>query len=157
VTFKDLQRVVESQIQQREQQQTNQELGQLLQRIRASTRGAFWYWDQNQHKTRDRVSKGDCCFNHIIGLPRKDGIEKPMFDYEREIFYGLLKPGYFNSYPRSRSDFTQSRVLPRHKSYTEDDVLYPFKEKHLWIKKATASPSSGSSSAKISSKKKREK
>jgi hypothetical protein len=31
-------------------------------------------------QNRYRVDKGECCFNHIIGLPRKDGIEKPLFD-----------------------------------------------------------------------------
>jgi hypothetical protein len=37
----------------------------------------FWIISEKEHKERDRTSKGDCCFNHIIGLPRKDGIEKP--------------------------------------------------------------------------------
>jgi len=27
-----------------------------------------------------------CCFNHIIGLPSKDGLEKPIFDYEKIIY-----------------------------------------------------------------------
>jgi hypothetical protein len=29
----------------------------------------FWIWDVEQHKAEDRRwTKGDCCFNHIIGL-----------------------------------------------------------------------------------------
>ncbi len=28
----------------------------------------------------------DGCFNHIVGLPRKDGESLPLFDYERDIF-----------------------------------------------------------------------
>jgi hypothetical protein len=27
--------------------------------------------------------KGVCCFNHIIGLPTKEGMEKAIFDYEK--------------------------------------------------------------------------
>ena len=33
---------------------------------------------------------GDCSFNHIIGLPQKDGDDKPLFDYERIIFDALV-------------------------------------------------------------------
>jgi hypothetical protein len=36
----------------------------------------FWIWDQ-QHKLEDIKIDGDCCFNHIIGLPQKDGNDKP--------------------------------------------------------------------------------
>ena len=30
-----------------------------------------------------------CCFNHIVGLPTKNGIEKPLFDYQKLIFDSL--------------------------------------------------------------------
>jgi hypothetical protein len=120
------------------------EFNQLLERIRVNAHGAFWYWHQGTHKDRDRTSKGDCCFNHIIGLPRKDGIEKPIFDYEREIFFGLVRPGYFNSRPRSYSNsdenhhqYPKLNTRPKNQNYTVDNILHPFKEKHLWIKKAT--------------------
>jgi hypothetical protein len=36
----------------------------------------FWIWDKYQHKLEDIKTNGDCCFNHIIGLPTKEGIEK---------------------------------------------------------------------------------
>jgi hypothetical protein len=42
------------------------------------------------------------------------------------LYRALLKPGYFNSYPA-----TKSMDIP------SDNVMYPFKEKHLWILKAT--------------------
>lgn len=32
----------------------------------------FWIWDQQQHKKIDIETKGDCCFNHILGLPKKE-------------------------------------------------------------------------------------
>ena len=35
----------------------------------------FWIWGQQQHKLQDIRTTGDCCFNHIIGLPQKNGIE----------------------------------------------------------------------------------
>lgn len=31
-------------------------------------------------------SQEDNCFNHIVGLPKKDGESLPLFDYERDIF-----------------------------------------------------------------------
>ncbi|MFL6331084.1 MAG: hypothetical protein ACJ705_08730, partial [Nitrososphaeraceae archaeon] len=34
-------------------------------------------------------TNGACCFNHIIGLPQKDGIDKPLYDYEQIIFDSL--------------------------------------------------------------------
>ena len=33
----------------------------------------------------------DCCFNHIIGLPQKNGIDKPLFDYQQSINDILLQ------------------------------------------------------------------
>jgi hypothetical protein len=114
VTFKDLQRLVES------QSQSRTVLNQL-QRLRNR---AFWYWDQNRHEEKDRASKGDCCFNHIIGLPRKDGIEKPLFDYEKLLYRALLVPGCLNSDPSLRQS-------------DPNNVKHAFKEKHLWVKKAT--------------------
>jgi hypothetical protein len=71
VTFKDLQKLVQS--------QAGPEQSQLLQRLKDKP---FWIWGPKQHKQEDNKTKGDCCFNHIIGLPRKDGIEKSIFDYE---------------------------------------------------------------------------
>ncbi len=65
------------------------------------------------YRQEDIITKGDCCFNHIIGLPTKDDIEKPMFDYQEELFDSL-----FDS---SSDDSFSSRI----------------KNKHLWVKKAT--------------------
>jgi hypothetical protein len=38
------------------------------------------------NKQHDIRTKGDCCFNHIIGLPRKEGKQNPMFDYEKLLY-----------------------------------------------------------------------
>jgi hypothetical protein len=42
------------------------------------------------HKQEDINTKGDCCFNHIIGLPTKEGKEKAMFDYEKVLYDSIL-------------------------------------------------------------------
>jgi hypothetical protein len=42
------------------------------------------------------------------------------------LYRALLKLGYFNSYPSAKS-----------KDIPSDNVMYPFKEKHLWILKST--------------------
>jgi hypothetical protein len=60
VTFKDLQKLVQSQL--------DPEQSQLLQRLRGKP---FYVWDPKQHKQEDIKTKGDCCFNHVIGLQEK--------------------------------------------------------------------------------------
>jgi hypothetical protein len=121
VTFKDLQKVIESQ-----PDYSNPKQLQQLERLRDKT---FWHWDRGEHKEKDRTYKGECCFNHIIGLPRKDGVKKPLFDYERLLYRALTIPGYLNNYP-------SPRVKERNPT-SPANILYPFKEKHLWILKAT--------------------
>ena len=81
MTFKDLQKLIQS--------QTSLEQNQLVTRLKDKP---FWIWNIEQHKQEDIKTKGDCCFNHIIGLPRKDGIEKSIFDYEKLLFDSLLTP-----------------------------------------------------------------
>jgi hypothetical protein len=78
----------------------------------------FWIWNIEEHKLEDIRTKGDCCFNHIIGLPAKEGLEKPMFDYEKLLYDSLL-------------------LLPN--GYYSNNILnnHNFKHKHLWVKKAT--------------------
>jgi hypothetical protein len=124
VTFEDLQKAIESDSQ--SQSSLGPEYNLLLRKIRVAARGTFWYWDENRHKERDRANKGDCCFNHVVGLPRKDGKELPIFDYEKLLYIALVIPGYLNSYPHAKT----------HRDYP-NVVMHPFKEKHLWIKKAT--------------------
>jgi hypothetical protein len=104
LTFKDLKKRVSLETTTRHQQST---LFERLYNI------PFWIWDTEQHKHEDVRTNGDCCFNHIIGLPQKDGIDKPLFDYEKLLYYSLL----FNEY---------SNVLN-----------HTFTHKHLWVKKST--------------------
>jgi hypothetical protein len=47
----------------------------------------------------DIKTNGDCCFNHIIGLPQRDGNDKPLYNYEKIIFDALVTQiGNTNSY-----------------------------------------------------------
>ena len=56
----------------------------------------FWIWDHQQHKKIDIETNGDCCFNHIIGLPKKEREEKPIFDYQKLLYDNLLIPDINN-------------------------------------------------------------
>jgi hypothetical protein len=80
IVFKDLQKLVSH------PQQENKSK-ELFQRLKDKP---FWIWDKQQHKQEDIRTDGDCCFNHIIGLPQKDGTDKPLFDYEKIIFDSLV-------------------------------------------------------------------
>ena len=46
----------------------------------------FWIWNKDQHIQDDILTNGNCCFNHIIGLPIKNGKEYPIFEYEKLIY-----------------------------------------------------------------------
>jgi hypothetical protein len=35
----------------------------------------FWIWNIAEHKLEDIKTNGDCCFNDIIGLPQRNGID----------------------------------------------------------------------------------
>jgi hypothetical protein len=79
VTFKDLKKRISLEIAQ--QQST------LFQRLRNKP---FWIWNIEEYKKDDIRTNGECCFNHIIGLPQKDGNNKPLHDYEGIIFDSLV-------------------------------------------------------------------
>jgi hypothetical protein len=98
LTFKDLKKRVSL--------ETAQQQTKLFDRLQNKP---FWIWNVEEHKQQNVRTDGDCCFNHIIGLPQKNGIDKPLFEYEKIIFDTLAtQNGNTSSY-----------------------------SKHLWIKKAT--------------------
>jgi hypothetical protein len=80
MTFKDLKKLISLEV-------THQD--RLFERLQNKS---FWIWDKQQHKWEDIRTNGDCCFNHIIGLPQKDGDDKPLYDYEQIIFDSLVTP-----------------------------------------------------------------
>ena len=63
---------------------------------------------QGRARQQERLT-ANAAFNHVVGLPTKDKQEYPLFDYEQLLYDSLLtSEGSFN-----------------------------FKEKHLFVKKAT--------------------
>ena len=80
LTFKDLKKRVGLEI-------TAQQQSKLFEILRDKP---FWIWDLQQHKLEDIRTDGDCCFNHIIGLPQRDGQDKPLYNYEQIIFDSLV-------------------------------------------------------------------
>ena len=46
----------------------------------------FWIWDREEHLRLARESNQQCCAQHILGLPRKNNKEYPLFDYQKLIF-----------------------------------------------------------------------
>jgi hypothetical protein len=116
MTFKDLQRLIRPE----GESETNPSSLQMLRDKE------FWIWSRPEHKNKHRVNNGNCCFNHTIGLPTKDGVEKPMFDYERTLYRPLLEPAFLNSIPTSSINNIEA-----------GSIAYPFKHKHLFVKKAT--------------------
>jgi hypothetical protein len=78
--FKDLHKLVQ-------EQQQPEARKQLYGRLRNKE---FWFWDIAEHTQEYIRTRGDCCFNHIIGLPQKEAIDKPLFSYE-QIIYDTLQ------------------------------------------------------------------
>ena len=53
-----------------------------------------WIPNPNTNNT-PRLKNGlCCCWNHVIGLPKKDGHEYPLFDYELQLFNALTSHKY---------------------------------------------------------------
>lgn len=80
IVFKDLQKLVS-------QQQRDNTRKELYERLQGKP---FWIWNIEEHKQEDIRTEGECCFNHIIGLPQKNGDDKPLYDYEQLIFDSLV-------------------------------------------------------------------
>jgi hypothetical protein len=103
LTFKDLKKRISLEI-------TSQQ-AKLFERLQKKP---FWIWNIEEHKLEDTRTNGDCCFIHIIGLPEKNTIDKPLYDYEKMVFDSLIVSPYDTKKSNSNSS-----------------------NKHLWIKKAT--------------------
>src|SRR5262245_42119312 len=86
---------------------SNNKLGLLYQK-------PFWIWNKTEHLKLATESNQNCCFNHIVGLPvnQKTGLQNPLFDYEKLLYDNLMID-------------------------SKDNKTENFKDKHLWVKKAT--------------------
>jgi hypothetical protein len=97
----------------------------------------FWIWNIGEHKLEDVRTNGDCCFNHIIGLPQKDGLDKPLYDYEGIIFDALCHRSNVGSKGVGVGiESTQQPNLATQNGNV-DSYSSSSGNKHLWIKKAT--------------------
>ena len=78
LTFKELRKIV-TPIKYSQEQQTTLFSSRILNK-------PFWIWDIKEHKAADILTNGYCCFNHIIGLPKKNEEDRPFYDYEKLLF-----------------------------------------------------------------------
>jgi hypothetical protein len=130
MTIKDLQRIVLSSPGSTDD---SKEMQDLIRKLRDKP---FYIWGSIKHKTSAGYGKS-CCFNHIMGLPEKNGVPQPLWNYQDQINRALMIPGYLNSSPNKgqpahTSEEKRDRELKQVGSYIHD-----FKLKHLWVKKAT--------------------
>ena len=80
-----------------------------------------------------------CCFNHIIGLPTKNGIPKPLYDYQQFILKSLFEPAYNNSTVPSHAmaDSHQEKYeREKERQRGTSNILSPEKVKHVAVLKA---------------------
>jgi hypothetical protein len=54
----------------------------------------FYLFNEPGHAQEDLTLLGNCCFNHIVGLPKKNNEALPLFDYEQRIFEALENDRY---------------------------------------------------------------
>jgi hypothetical protein len=110
--------------------QEQQEDTKMLELKRRLYNRPFYIWDSTKRKED---------FNHIIGLPRKNGIELPMFDYERMLYRTLIVNSYLNTPPKSipLAQTVREKKYEIEKWEQEGKTAYDFKNKHVWILKAT--------------------
>ena len=101
MTFKDLKKRISLEA-------TVQQQSKLFERLHNKS---FWIWDQQKHKLEDIRTSRFCYFNHIIGLPQRNGEYKPLYDYEKIVFDSLV-------------------------TQTGNDNYSTLDNKHIWIKKA---------------------
>jgi hypothetical protein len=152
VTIRDLQRIVLTSDQ--STAEDSPAMKELLKRTR--DKRFWWIGNASEHTRRYKLSNGNCCFNHIIGLPKKNGQEKGFFDYQYSIYKALFISSFVNfrsPTPEEETKYKKLLMEAELKSQTKsenikqthlnvlaqkgNELIYPFKVKHVWIKKAT--------------------
>ena len=91
MTFKDLSKIISlvsnneknRMIHRQDHFSTSVHIQQSLERL---CHIPFWVWaDSIKHRYLYVQTQANCCFNHVIGLPQKNGQEYPLFDYEKLV------------------------------------------------------------------------
>jgi hypothetical protein len=73
----------------REQQQEAKQKQTLSSNLKQLEGLPFWIRDKQEHKQQASSTKGNCCFNHILGLPLKNNKEYPIFEFQKQIYDSL--------------------------------------------------------------------
>jgi hypothetical protein len=92
------------------QQEDSPEMKQLLERVQGKP---FWQFTKTGHGGRSGLypSSTNCCFNHIINLPKKGNQEYPLFDYEHIVYRCLQEPGFLNARSATEEEENQFSQL----------------------------------------------
>ena len=152
MTIKDLQRIVLTSPESKAED--SPAMKELLKRTR--DKRFWWIGYEKDHTRRYKETKGNCCFNHIIVRPRKNGEEKPFFDYQYSIYKALFNPSFINfrsASPEEAEKYRKLMIEAELKSQTMtgnirqthldvlaqkgNELIYPFKVKHVAILKAS--------------------
>jgi hypothetical protein len=154
MTLKDLERIVLSSQQQQQQQNSNKEMEEFLKRVHQKP---FWLWNKNEdHERRRLITKGNCCFTHIIGQPLKHGRPQPFWNYQHAVFRALFEDSYINFRSPTEEERekynklfveaelkSQSKEGSIRKTYQNvlaqktEELIYPFKARHIAVLKAS--------------------
>ena len=147
--LKSLERFVQEQ-EDEQKQAENPKMQELINKCRGLP---FYIWGVNKerrhkintqfvslqpHKHNDY--KPSCCFNHVIGLPTKNGEVKPLFDYEHMIYRTLTIPNYLNYKPVhmiSGNSYAEERERQKKMQDGTAAVHSTSKLKHLAVLKAS--------------------
>ena len=115
IVFRDLHKLVSNS----KQENTRKE---LFERLKDKP---FWIWYKQQHKLEDIKTDGNCCLNHIIGLPQKYGNDKPFYDYEQIIFESLAQTGNKHLWIKKATGLGVSEFMLRFMAWLclRDDAL----------------------------------
>src|SRR5919106_1222346 len=130
ITFKELRKLMQ-------QSQQSTEDSKALEQLKIKVQGkVFWDWDSQEHRKGNKTSS-QCCFNHIIGLPKKAGIQHPLYDYELIIYRCLLQPSYLNSKPISLPAGNTAAEKTTKSKLLQEQIYSESKCKHAAILKAS--------------------
>jgi hypothetical protein len=119
----------------------------------------FYVWSKEKRKSMENPNSefyGRSDFNHIIGLPQKNGVPQPLHDYQHMIYKALTCDEYLNQRTPTLEEekkFRLDKIEVENKTSSKAEsvkkanelylknkakiLVHKFKIKHLFIKKAT--------------------
>ena len=130
MTIKDLQRIM----QQHQTSNDSAAMQDLLNRVRGKP---FYVWGSNRHNAESdprNAIKGQCCFNHIIGLPKKHNVDQPLWDYQHIIYKALTQDEYLNQRiptPEEEERLRLGRIAVEYKASSKTESIKKANEEYL--------------------------